>query len=1060
LIADQLNFDYNDNKWPDQEKFPLNIPDADRKVNSILENDLLSSRDFLLITGFTSLSKVVEVFGTSRFDNLKRIRILIGNDPIVRKRSKYPFSYVDLDVREYWLTKGISLYLGSSVLGLIEKLEQNKIVMRYTKKSHAKIYVGDNHAILGSSNFSKQGLDLQQEANVRVNSEKDEYTDIKKIAENFFFEGDEHNSQFIDLLKQLLSDVTWQEALARGIAEVLEGKWFSAENEFLEKLSPELFWPTQYQGLVEAINILLDKGNVLIADPTGSGKTKMCSAIIISFIYWLWQTGEKIKSNFLLITPPLVKINWEAEFKQFDFYNYRLQSIGVFSHTTEENHRDIVKELKLANLLAVDEAHNLLNPTSNRSRILTNNSADYKILITATPVNKKLEDLIRIIELLDIDNLSDTDFDHYKTLKEGGFKEVKAEDRERLRGFIDNFLVRRTKSELNSAIDKHPERYKNKLNKNCRFPIVKNISYKTGETSNDIKIVKKISEQLKKLKGINYLHKFDPPEYLIRTDDDKKKYIKQRIEGAKNLAIYNVRACIRSSKVALLEYLLGTDYVDMEFQLGTAKEKSGNVIGIITNWRNKPPELKFESGDFEPWLTSIEQYHQACDEEIQTYNEIRELSYQLSTSREDEKIQRILTALNNHGIMIAFDSKLITLDYFNKRLREKSTAAAYVATGANKSVLNKVLNICAGGSKHTNTVIFCSDMMSEGVNLQGASSLILLDLPSVIRLVEQRIGRIDRMDTDHKQIEVLWPNDSDEFSLKGDKRLISTSVFVSSTIGGNFQIPVELRDKHFENVDDVKAMQQELEEWKGERGWEGSNNFFSPIEQLKEKYITDELYDLVKDVNAQVRTQVAFYHSSKSWCFIATRGNTKESPKWIFIEDGLKPISNFINVTKKLDEYLPLIDNDRLKWDQSVLDNFLLQFRGYELLLLPEKRRRALSVAEFILKSKLEKGVKNNETRVLLQDNLDLLNTSIKDEITDFYSLSELWLELLQPLLNVKRNQRINRRKALNLASLKENWKKIELSNKSLQHILTHCHKVESIDYKIAACIIGISKSS
>jgi hypothetical protein len=177
-----------------------------------------------------------------------------------------------------------------------------------------------------------------------------------------------------------------------------------------------------------------------------------------------------------------------------------------------------------------------------------------------------------------------------------------------------------------------------------------------------------------------------------------------------------------------------------------------------------------------------------------------------------------------------------------------------------------------------------------------------LDLPSVIRLVEQRIGRIDRMDTNHDSIEVLWPNDDDEYSLKGDKRLINTSVFVNSTIGGNFQIPVELRDRHFDNVDDINAMQRELEEWKGEKGWEGSNNFFSPIEQLKEKFIDDNLYELMRDVTAQVRTQVSFYQSKSSWCFITTRGSAKESPKWIFMELGKKPTSNFIEVSKKLNK--------------------------------------------------------------------------------------------------------------------------------------------------------------
>ena len=94
----------------------------------------------------------------------------------------------------------------------------------------------------------------------------------------------------------------------------------------------------------------------------------------------------------------------------------------VFSSnaTLEDNLRDIVKEISVSNVLIIDEAHNLLNPLSNRSRNLSRNNSDFKILITATPVNKKLEDLIRIIELLDIDNLSDIlpDFDHYKLIKE------------------------------------------------------------------------------------------------------------------------------------------------------------------------------------------------------------------------------------------------------------------------------------------------------------------------------------------------------------------------------------------------------------------------------------------------------------------------------------------------------------------------------------------------------------------------------------------------------------------------------------------------------------------
>ncbi len=1058
LTLDQLGLDYLAKKWPDQEKFPLNIDDLGRTVYKILTDDLLEARDCLIVTGFTSLSKIVDAFGTNKFNNLKSIRILLGNDPILQKRSKYPFNFVELELKEYWISKGISLYLGSSVLSMIDKLEKKQVTIRFTKKSHAKIYITETHAILGSSNFSRQGLEIQQEANIRKN-QSDDYEDTKQIAENFYSEGKEYNNDLIDLLKQLLADVTWQEALARAIAEVLEGKWFASHNEFFQRLNEKKFWPTQFQGLIEAINILIDKGNVLIADPTGSGKTRMCSATIISFLYWLWQTGrQKLKSNVLLFTPPMVRSNWETELTDLDFLNYKLRSLGILSNASEDNLKDILKEIHISNVLIIDEAHNLLNPNSNRSRNVSTNNSDFKIMITATPVNKKLEDLVRIIELLDIDNLSDDDFTHYKAIKEDKLRDVKQEDRERLRSFINNFLVRRTKSELNAIIDKNPEAYKNKGGKNCRFPAVKNLSYLTKETLSDKSIVAEISTLAEGLKGINYLNTFEPRKHLIKTEEDKRKYISQRVEGARHLAMYNIRACLRSSKVALLEYLLGTKYVNDEYALDSNKNDSGNVINNIEGLSLTQPVLGFESKDFPIWLMEKKEYQEACANEISIYGKITTLANGLTVSREQGKVDEILKLLTANNIVIAFDSKIVTLDLLHKMIQTAPHVQSFVATGTTKAMVEKALKICSAGTTYKDTVIFCSDMMSEGVNLQGASSLILLDLPSVVRLVEQRIGRIDRMDTNHEVIDILWPNDSEEFSLKGDKRLINTSVFVNSTIGGNYQIPSELMDRHFENVESIEAIQQELEEKRGEKGWEGSRNFFSPIELLKGRFVPDDLYQMVKDVKSSVKVRVSFYESKKDWCFIATKGTIKESPKWILLEPELDPIFDFIEVAQKLNQYLPLVEKDRLKWQQGKLDAYLEVFRGQEKLLLPVKKRRALEVAQYILSQKFSKE-KDLKIRRLLEDNLSLFKNSIKVDMVDFYSLSEMWLGILQPQINKMKDLPKNRRKALNLNSLKNEWKRIHIDEVALQDILDNCTQAETIDSKIAACIIGVSSS-
>jgi len=696
---------------------------------------------------------------------------------------------------------------------------------------------------------------------------------------------------------------------------------------------------------------------------------------------------------------------------------------------------------------------------SNRSKKISKNNASYNILITATPVNKRLDDLVRIIELLDIDNLSDEDYDHYKEIKESKKKKVTREDIDRLKGFIDQFLVRRTKADLNKLIDKDSEKYRNKVGNKCRFPKVNDKSYKTGESIEDRSIVEEINNLSSKLRGLNYLKKFEPPFYLLRNEKEKEIYIKQRLRGAQNLAIYMIRYRLRSSKLALLEYLLGTEHVKEEFDIKTSKNDTGNILETIKSLIGKVPHKGkgLEEQYFPNWLVDQDLYDQACKDEMDIYNKIIELTDKLSMKRESGKVDQIIRLLNSHNIVIAFDSSLITLDFFNKLLEEKGASIkSYIATGSNSSVVEKVLKVCSHETKHTNTVIFCSDMMSEGVNLQGASSLILLDLPSVIRLVEQRIGRIDRMDTDHESIDVLWPNDSEEYSLKSDRRLIETSAFVDATLGGNFSIPADLRNKHFENVNSIEDLQRELSEHKGDTGWEGSHNFFKPIELLKEKFIPDEVYEHIHDVHAQIKTKVSFYKSDGDWCFICTRGNINTSPKWLFLEIDKKPLTDFIGVSGALTEKLPFVEKQRLRWSQSKLDNFLKQFREYEKMLLPEKQRRSLDVAYFILDMYRMKKTISKDLKSIINRNISLFNPSIKDEVVDYNSLAKLWLEILQPAIDQLRNKRKNRRKALNLSALKDNWKSISLNEDVLKRILEKCETTETIDHRIATCIVGI----
>ncbi len=162
----QTSMDFESEEWPSHELFPLNLKDYRRTVETVVYGDILKSTHYIILTGFTSLSNLVDFFGKRDIDNLKKVRILIGFEPNIRGRKKYLKFHLDKEIKDYWLKEGFSIILGGAIINLIEKINTSKVEFKFIDKLHAKIYVGDQYALLGSSNFSKNGLNVQQEANI------------------------------------------------------------------------------------------------------------------------------------------------------------------------------------------------------------------------------------------------------------------------------------------------------------------------------------------------------------------------------------------------------------------------------------------------------------------------------------------------------------------------------------------------------------------------------------------------------------------------------------------------------------------------------------------------------------------------------------------------------------------------------------------------------------------------------------------------------------------------------------------------------------------------------
>ncbi|MYE91203.1 hypothetical protein F4X33_19640 [Candidatus Poribacteria bacterium] len=1062
MIQPSLDFDV----LPPADRFPLNR--SNQKVEQVVRADFDVSDDFLIVTGFSSLSYMVEFLGGADYSDGKRVRVVLGNEPMYTNLSRRDdFRKIPLkqEIRDFWLEEGISITQCGSILRLIEHIENDRVKVKFSDSLHAKMYVGTEHAILGSSNFSVSGLRLQNEANIRFEKSKDEYKEIRQIAEHFWKMGGDYKQEIIDLLRRLLSLVTWEEALARAIAEVLEGSWLKKYPQVFDILDNFQIWPSQVQAIGQALYILDNHGSLLIADPTGSGKTRLGAGLHLSIINRLWTSGRGVRSNTLIVCPPQVIDNWKREYQQLA-YNYPVMlSQGRLSMGDQSLNRNNIKDAKI---LYIDEAHNYLNKRSNRSAAIQYNSADHIALFTATPINKKIEDLFRLIEILDIDNLSDEAIDEYvKLTKKRGH--LGPADAELLRNHIRNFTIRRTKKDLNRLIDEAPEKYLNQFDEQCRYPEHVCGVYPIRETEGDIEIAQKINVLARKLKGLIFLRKMKLRREELRDNKKQREIMENRQKAAAALALYNVQAMMRSSRAALLEHIKGTEEAKKHFGIDRGKNLSGNMIGSLERHRESLPEHNLTI-ELPAWMTDLEFYQNACDREIKLYDKIADLCKRLSDHREKNKARFIAQLVHKHSLILAFDSRLLSLHYIEQILRsENKQIETLTVTGDNEQSKSRARAYFGLEGKKREVVGFCSDVMSEGVNLQRASAVILLDMPSVMRIAEQRIGRIDRMDSPHKSIEIYWPDDHPEFALKTDLKFFRTAQTVENVLGSNIDIPEELlqdpkilQDPNRNTISGkvAKRLYEEVHREKFEATFaDGIQDAFQPIKDLvfgPKPLITSQTYNAIKLSEATVISNVSVVKSNTCWGFFAIKGSAQYAPRWIYIDENGEIIKDLPVVCEKLVANLEGVENlnDKIDQAQILLANFVEKIQESEIQNLPNKKRRGLELLQHLVTAYLKPRGIDRERKDLLLEIQRILKPDLANEFSiDYYQLAQTWLDIVQPILIEERQKS---RRVVHLKILERKLKREPLDNGQLAQLTERLPTINNIGKRIASCIIGI----
>ena len=307
---------------------------------------------------------------------------------------------------------------------------------------HGKLYHIQNNqvenAILGSSNFTVNGLGLGKARNVELNLVVDSNRDRKDLK-NWFEEiweskdiVEDVKEEVLQYLKEVYANYSpefiYQKTLYHLFEGVLQEKNEAERKQTEMLLSQTQIWNQLYHfqqvAVKSAIGKIQKHNGCIIADSVGLGKTFEALAVIKYF--------ECRNQNVLVLCPKKLRENWTIykssagntlnpfPSDRFDF--------KVLSHTDLSRNSGMSGDINLStfhwdnyDLVVIDESHNFRNNSKGKRDVEGNKITVSRyerlmediiqsgvktkvLLLSATPVNNDLKDLRNQIYLLSSDD--------------------------------------------------------------------------------------------------------------------------------------------------------------------------------------------------------------------------------------------------------------------------------------------------------------------------------------------------------------------------------------------------------------------------------------------------------------------------------------------------------------------------------------------------------------------------------------------------------------------------------------------------------------------------------
>lgn len=768
------------------------------------------STGYFDIAGYSLLRQSLEV--VSQRDTFA-MRLILGRQAILPdinttfEEDARRYNEDVLSIKSRLDDEHLSTELMSDTTSLIAFLKRKTVQVRLgpSRFNHAKCYITDGSALVGSSNLTKGGLKGNYELNAAL------YQPLAVQAASAWFESMWQKS---DDTKEVLVKILEESKFGIPATpyEVYIKMLFEKYHDHLtsDKDSPQYHVTlTQFQkdAVRTAMFIISDYGGAMVADATGLGKTNIGMEV-------LRQKILKDDRKVLLIAPSQVlKTMWENKLREAGLSvrkQITMESLG------RDTALEALYQYNNIDFVLIDESQNFRSSNAKRSqnlaKIMTVGTRKQVLLLSATPINNSIMDLYN--QLCIITRKDPAYFyrtigipDLYRHMRDAANKEGGLEaGLEKIERLLDSVMVRRTRSYIrevypNDKIDGRP----------IKFPKHEYSTVRYSLTELYGNIFQKLLDDINRLTMAPYGLK----QYDRKAPEEEKAKHKVLAHLQVILLLKRFESSVEAVKTSLDNKIRLYKCIDRVLDQGRMlRVKDFNRI--ITKWNNKDidPDGDDDSEEEDHFIREIESLKldtisvdydaKGFQQDLRYDLEILEnLRKEVGKVTVDKKLERVRdTIISDNAFqsdgkkVLIFTEYTTTATYVLKKLRgmfdgqtiecitgrtKPETRARYIERFAPKSNLADDRRL----EGEEIDILISTDVLAEGQNLQDCNYVINYDLPWNPMRIVQRIGRVDRLTSGYDVIRsrACYPDTDLDAILKLVGKLLDKIGTVDKVIG-------------------------------------------------------------------------------------------------------------------------------------------------------------------------------------------------------------------------------------------------------------------------------------